>query len=65
MKVLKYLAIEFIFMAAVVIGVVVGAHTHKLRERIVGILCIIFGTCMYASPLSVMVRILFPPVTHT
>ncbi|XP_010924221.1 bidirectional sugar transporter SWEET6b [Elaeis guineensis] len=54
LKVLKILAAEMVFMGAVIAGVIAGAHTHKERTFIVGILCVIFGTCMYASPLSVM-----------
>ncbi|XP_020097867.1 bidirectional sugar transporter SWEET6b [Ananas comosus] len=53
-KVLMYLAAEIAFVAAVVAVVLTTAHTHDLRSLIVGILCVIFGTCMYASPLAVM-----------
>ena len=55
-KMLGVLAIEAAFMAAVVAGVLVGAHTHEKRSMIVGILCVIFGSIMYASPLTIMVR---------
>ncbi|XP_072958421.1 bidirectional sugar transporter SWEET6a-like [Typha angustifolia] len=54
LKLLGILAGEFLFMAAMIVGVVVGVHTHEKRSLIVGVLCVIFGTCMYASPLSVM-----------
>lgn len=57
LKVLKILAVELVFMGAVIAGVIAGVHTHKKRTFIVGILCVIFGTCMYASPLSIMVSI--------
>ena len=50
------LAAEAAFMVAVVLGVLLGAHTHEKRSMIVGILCVIFGTIMYASPLTIMVR---------
>ncbi|KAM0832180.1 hypothetical protein ACQ4PT_065030 [Festuca glaucescens] len=33
-------------------------HTHEKRSMIVGILCIIFGTMMYASPLTVMGKVI-------
>ncbi|URE47808.1 hypothetical protein MUK42_15335 [Musa troglodytarum] len=56
LKVLKILAGELAFMTVVVVAVLLAAHTHEKRSLIVGILCIIFGTCMYASPLAVMVR---------
>nr|UJT76399.1 bidirectional sugar transporter SWEET6a [Hemerocallis fulva] len=54
LKVVKILAGELVFMAAVITGVIVGAHTHERRSLVVGILCVIFGTMMYASPLSIM-----------
>jgi len=54
LKVLKILAVELVFMGGVIAGVIAGAHTHEKRIFIVGILCVIFGTCMYASPLSIM-----------
>ncbi|KAK1268884.1 Bidirectional sugar transporter SWEET6b [Acorus gramineus] len=45
---------EIAFMFVVVLLVLVLAHTHTKRSLIVGVLCVIFGTCMYASPLSIM-----------
>ncbi|KAF7013281.1 hypothetical protein CFC21_027373 [Triticum aestivum] len=55
---LGVLAIEAAFMAAVVAGVLVGAHTHEKRSMIVGILCVIFGSIMYASPLTIMGKVI-------
>nr|AYV91990.1 SWEET6 [Saccharum spontaneum] len=55
-KAFAILAVEILFVAAVVIGVILGAHTHEKRSMIVGILCVIFGSMMYASPLTIMVR---------
>ena len=54
---LAVLGIEAAFMAAVVAGVLHGAHTHEKRSMIVGILCVICGSIQYASNLTVMVRI--------
>ncbi|XXG74304.1 hypothetical protein AAC387_Pa07g3062 [Persea americana] len=54
LKALTILLIELAFMALVVVLVLTLAHTHKKRMLIVGILCVIFGTGMYVSPLSVM-----------
>ncbi|XP_009405124.2 bidirectional sugar transporter SWEET6a-like [Musa acuminata AAA Group] len=54
LKVSKILAAEVSFMTVVVVVVLLTAHTHEKRSLIVGIFAIIFGTCMYASPLSVM-----------
>jgi solute carrier family 50 protein (sugar transporter) len=57
LRVLYVLAGEAVFMVIVVLSVLLAAHTHERRSMIVGILCIIFGTAMYASPLTVMVSI--------
>lgn len=54
-RVVRFLGAEIIFMVAVVLGVILGTQSLHTRNKIVGILCVIFGTCMYASPLSVMV----------
>ncbi|BAT07069.1 Os09g0254600, partial [Oryza sativa Japonica Group] len=51
------LAAEALFMAAVALGVLLGVHTHQRRSLIVGILCVIFDTIMYSSPLTVMSQV--------
>ena len=56
MKVYKTLLAEGVSVAAVVVAMRYGVHTHERRTMIVGILCVIFGIIMYAAPLSVMVR---------
>ncbi|KAJ0985820.1 hypothetical protein J5N97_004176 [Dioscorea zingiberensis] len=48
------LAAEITFMAVVALIVLLVGHTVKTRSKIVGSLCVIFGICMYAAPLSVM-----------
>ncbi|KAF8693970.1 hypothetical protein HU200_038568 [Digitaria exilis] len=53
-KVLLLLAAEFAFVAAVAALVLNLAHTHERRSMIVGILCVVLCTGMYAAPLSVM-----------
>jgi hypothetical protein len=53
-KVLLLLAGELAFVGAVAVLVITLAHTNERRSMIVGAL---FGTGMYAAPLSVMVRI--------
>uniref|UniRef100_A0A804UH47 Bidirectional sugar transporter SWEET n=1 Tax=Zea mays TaxID=4577 RepID=A0A804UH47_MAIZE len=57
-KAFGILAVEILFMVAVVLGVILGAHTHEKRSMIVGILCVIFGSMMYASPLTIMSRVI-------
>ncbi|XP_024532884.1 bidirectional sugar transporter SWEET5 [Selaginella moellendorffii] len=53
-KVLKMLAVVLTFFAAVALMVMTITHVHKTRQLIVGVLCVIVGTGMYASPMSVM-----------
>ncbi|KAF6991414.1 hypothetical protein CFC21_008500 [Triticum aestivum] len=58
LKMLGVLTAEALFMVAVVAGVLLGAHTHEKRSMIVGILCVIFGSVMYASPLTIMGKVI-------
>ncbi|KAK3156683.1 hypothetical protein QOZ80_2AG0110480 [Eleusine coracana subsp. coracana] len=53
-KVLLLLAGEVAFVGVVAALVIALAHTHERRSMIVGVLCVIFGTGMYAAPLSIM-----------
>lgn len=57
-KMLGVLAVELVFIAAVVAGVVLGADTHEKRSLIVGSLCVFFGTLMYAAPLTIMRQVI-------
>ncbi|XP_038982141.1 bidirectional sugar transporter SWEET6a-like [Phoenix dactylifera] len=54
LRVLKLLAFELVSMAGVVIGVILGAHTHSKRQVIVGVLSVVLCTAMYASPLFIL-----------
>ncbi|KQK08642.1 bidirectional sugar transporter SWEET6a [Brachypodium distachyon] len=58
LRLMAMLGVEAVFMAAVICGVLLGAHTHEKRSMIVGILCVIFGAIMYASPLTVMGKVI-------
>eukprot|EP01018_Ginkgo_biloba_P000645 Gb_13289 [translate_table: standard] len=53
-RMVKILSIIVTFFVLVVVLTLLLAHTHDKRSLIVGLLCVVFGTCMYASPLSVM-----------
>ncbi|CAD6247257.1 unnamed protein product [Miscanthus lutarioriparius] len=53
-KVVLLLAAEVAFVGAVAALVLTLAHTHERRSMVVGIFCVLFGTGMYAAPLSVM-----------
>ncbi|KAG6500343.1 hypothetical protein ZIOFF_040187 [Zingiber officinale] len=54
LKVMKLLALETVFMIVVVTSVLLLIHTTTKRFLVMGILYIIFGTCIYASPHVVM-----------
>jgi solute carrier family 50 protein (sugar transporter) len=56
-RVLAVLGVEAVFMVAVVLGALLGAHTHERRSLIVGVLCAIAGSAMYAAPLTVMSKV--------
>ncbi|XP_037481043.1 bidirectional sugar transporter SWEET6b-like [Triticum dicoccoides] len=58
LKILLVVGFEVAFVASVVVGVLLSAHTYEDRSRIVGIICIVFGTIMYAAPLTVMGKVI-------
>ncbi|KAM3242171.1 hypothetical protein ACQJBY_054694 [Aegilops geniculata] len=60
-RVLLLLVAEVAFVGGVAALVLSLAHTHDRRSMVVGILCVLFGTGMYAAPLSVMVRVAITP----
>ena len=60
-RVLLLLVAEVAFVAGVAALVLSLAHPHDRRSLVVGILCVLFGTGMYAAPLSVMVRVAITP----
>ncbi|KAL5721510.1 Bidirectional sugar transporter sweet4 [Ranunculus cassubicifolius] len=53
-RVIFMLIIETILVGFVGILVMTVAHTHDRRSLVVGCICVVFGTIMYFSPLSVM-----------
>ncbi|XP_074592708.1 bidirectional sugar transporter SWEET4-like [Curcuma longa] len=53
-KVAAILAAETAFVSGVALVVLTTVHTHERRSMVVGVLCVVFGTMMYAAPLSVM-----------
>lgn len=61
MKVFLIIVVEIIFLASLAILVLTLFHTHKKRSTIVGSICMVANIFMYASPLAVMVNILFSP----
>ncbi|XP_009779360.1 bidirectional sugar transporter SWEET6a-like [Nicotiana tabacum] len=52
------LFVEIVGLAAIVVGTMLGLHTTANRTMIVGIICTIFGICMYGAPLSVMFKVI-------
>ncbi|CAA2998398.1 bidirectional sugar transporter SWEET5-like [Olea europaea subsp. europaea] len=52
------LIFELVFLFIVVFITLTFLHGHKDRSMLVGILCIIFNTIMYTSPLTVMRRVI-------
>uniref|UniRef100_A0A0D9V2Q1 Bidirectional sugar transporter SWEET n=1 Tax=Leersia perrieri TaxID=77586 RepID=A0A0D9V2Q1_9ORYZ len=58
LRMMAVLGVEAVFMVAVILGVLLGAHTHEKRSMIVGILCVFFGSLMYFSPLTIMGKVI-------
>ncbi|RWW71506.1 hypothetical protein BHE74_00020751, partial [Ensete ventricosum] len=56
LKVVKVLALHLAVMTMLVVVVLKVAHTHETRSLIVGIPCVVFGSCMYAVPFQYLVR---------
>ncbi|GER29472.1 bidirectional sugar transporter SWEET6b [Striga asiatica] len=52
--ILLVLFAEIVLLAIIAVITLVCFHTHNARSMFVGIVCIIFGTLMYFSPLSIM-----------
>ncbi|XP_057993045.1 bidirectional sugar transporter SWEET4-like [Hevea brasiliensis] len=57
-KVLKWISIELVFLATLVTSTLKFIDTHEQRSKIVGIICLIFNIVMYASPLSIMRKVI-------
>lgn len=58
LKVIGVLCLELAFMAAVVVVTLTKLHTHASRSNLVGIFCVVFGVLMYASPLTIMKKVI-------
>ncbi|KAL1104402.1 hypothetical protein V6Z11_D04G064400 [Gossypium hirsutum] len=54
-KVIGWVALEILFLGVVAACTLTLRKTHAQRSDLVGILCVIFGVLMYASPLTVMI----------
>lgn len=61
LKVLLWLLVELVFIAALTFVTLTFLHTVKKRSAVVGATCIVFNIMMYASPLAIMVSIINHP----
>ncbi|KAG8378931.1 hypothetical protein BUALT_Bualt07G0035900 [Buddleja alternifolia] len=57
-KVLIFLLVEFVFFGLIVFVTLMFLHGTKNRSMLIGILAIVFNVLMYASPLTVMRRVI-------
>ncbi|TYG72972.1 hypothetical protein ES288_D04G063500v1 [Gossypium darwinii] len=57
-KVIGWVALEILFLGVVAACTLTLRKTHAQRSDLVGILCVIFGVLMYASPLTVMRKVI-------
>ncbi|XP_022773688.1 bidirectional sugar transporter SWEET4-like [Durio zibethinus] len=58
LKVIGWLCIEIMLLGVVASCTLLLRKTHAQRSAIVGILCVIFGVLMYASPLTIMWKVI-------
>ncbi|KAK9117103.1 hypothetical protein Sjap_016050 [Stephania japonica] len=54
MKVFKIFTVEVALFAIIAATALLAFHTYTSRSMVVGIVCVIFGVCMYASPLTIV-----------
>lgn len=59
LRVSLVLILEVFFISILTVFVLTRVHTHKDRSMIVGIISVLFSVMMYASPLAVMVSLLY------
>ncbi|KAK4489049.1 hypothetical protein RD792_004843 [Penstemon davidsonii] len=57
-KIIFVLLVELVFFAVIVFVTLTFLHGTKSRSMLVGIVCIVFNILMYASPLTVMKRVI-------
>jgi len=58
LKILGIIVVICLFFAAVTLCSLLLFHTHKKRYTTIGTICIIFNVIMYASPLSIMRKVI-------
>lgn len=57
-KILISLLVEALFVIVVVIITMLFLHTTESRSMFVGVMCIVFSVMMYASPLTIMSKVI-------
>uniref|UniRef100_A0ACD5XDD4 Uncharacterized protein n=1 Tax=Avena sativa TaxID=4498 RepID=A0ACD5XDD4_AVESA len=57
-RILLVLGAVAVFMVGLVLVVLLGADTYEERSLIVGTICVIAGTAMYAAPLTVIQKVI-------
>lgn len=58
LRIIGGLCIEAVIVGIVAIITLLLFHTHGARSNFVGIFCVIFGVIMYASPLTIMAKVI-------
>ncbi|KAH7651652.1 Multitransmembrane protein [Dioscorea alata] len=53
-RVISMFVAELVFVALVGLMVLLFIHSYQQRSMVVGVLCVFFGTMMYAAPLAAM-----------
>ncbi|XP_059277085.1 bidirectional sugar transporter SWEET5-like isoform X1 [Lycium ferocissimum] len=58
LEIVVILLAEIVGVAAIIAGTMLGLHTYASRSMVVKILAAFFGILMYASPLSIMLKVI-------
>ncbi|GLT77354.1 hypothetical protein SLA2020_489500 [Shorea laevis] len=58
LKVIGWFIVELVFLGIVATCTLLLRKTHEQRSTLVGILCVVFGGLMYASPLTIMRKVI-------
>ncbi|KAA8530250.1 hypothetical protein F0562_004959 [Nyssa sinensis] len=57
LKIILWLCAELVFICIIAVITLLAFHTHERRSMFVGIFCVVFGVFMYASPLTIMKKV--------
>ncbi|KAA8548089.1 hypothetical protein F0562_004650 [Nyssa sinensis] len=58
LRIILWLCLELVFIVIIAVITLLCFHTFERRSMFVGIFCVVFGVCMYSSPLVIMRKVI-------